>query len=126
MRKWVGTLRIASLPAVIEKQLQERSKRILKRCGLPDSDIAQIVRELLDEVSFSYAGREHELEMDGPGRPLDGPANLLSVRVADILGTHGIRGNWLGLGDAGENGQIGPVAELEAVALTAFREASNN
>jgi hypothetical protein len=36
---------------------------------------------------------------------------------------HEIRGNWLGGGTEEEDGQLGIVAELEAVALAALREA---
>ena len=54
---------------------------------------------------------------------MSGPANLLSVNVTDLLREHGLRGNWLHPGDDEEHGTIGPVAELEAIAQTAFREA---
>src|SRR5262249_14820692 len=46
-----------------------------------------------------------------------------SVNVADLLKKHGVRGNWLQLGDETEHGAMGPVAELEALAQTAFRQA---
>ena len=54
---------------------------------------------------------------------MSGPAYLLSVNVDDLLGKQGLRGNWLQPGDDEEHGAIGPVAELEAIAQTAFREA---
>jgi hypothetical protein len=123
MRKWTGELGIKSLPDEIEAILRKRCKNTLERLGLPDSDVQEIVEKLIDEVSFSYAGNEHKLAVDGAGRPPDGPANLLSVNVADVLGQHGIHGNWLGLGDNKEDGRIGPVAELEAIAQTTLREA---
>jgi hypothetical protein len=53
---------------------------------------------------------------------VSGPACLLSVNVADLLKEHGVRGNWLRLGDDDEE-YVGPVTELEAIAQTAFREA---
>src|SRR5262249_15187161 len=82
-----------------------------------------IIGEVIDEVSYAYAGRAHKLVRGGAGRPPNGPANLLSVNVADMLTRHGVRGNWQGLSDEDENGEIGPVAELEAVALTALQVA---
>lgn len=95
-----------------------RIRKILKRHAVPYPDTKEIVRELIDEVSFAYAGRKHDLQQNGAGRPTNGAASVLSVRVADILKNYGIRGNWLGPGWAG---QTGPVAELEAAAQTALR-----
>jgi hypothetical protein len=120
MREWTGSFGCASLPDKVRKDLRRRIKKILNRNAVPFADVKEIVRELTDEVSFAYAGRKHKLEQSGAGRPLNGPANLLSVNVADVLRKYGIRGNWLDLSWAG---QTGPVAELEAVAQTAFREA---
>src|ERR1035437_4712635 len=120
MPKWIGNLGSGSLPDQIKIRMEERSKRTLERLGLPGSVIKTIVDELVDEVSFSFAGREHKLQLDGAGRPPDGPAILLSVNVADLLQKHNIRGNWVDLSWAGKTG---PVAELEAIAQTAFREA---
>jgi hypothetical protein len=119
----MGTLGSGSLPDEIRKDLRRRIKKVLNRHAVPFTDTKEIVRELTDEVSFAYAGHKHTLEQSGAGRPLDGPANLLSVNVADVLRKYGIRGNWLGYGDDEVDGLIGPVAELEAVAQTAFREA---
>ena len=69
---------------------------------------------MVDEVSWTYAGSEHKLVTEGRGRSVSGPANLLSVNVDDLLKAHGLRGNWLKLGDDEEHGAIGLVAELEA------------
>jgi hypothetical protein len=118
--KWTGDFSSASLPDETERNLRTRIQKILDRHGVPSGDVREIVRELIDEVSFAYAGHKHRLEKGGAGRPLNGPANLLSVNVADLLGKHGLRGNWL---DPSWAGQMGPVAELEAVAQTALREA---
>jgi hypothetical protein len=125
MRKWTGALSSGSLPDKTRVLLEERCKRTLERLGLPDRVVKTIVDELVNEVSFSFAGRAHMLESDGAGRPPNGPANLLSVNVADVLDKYGVRGNWLGRGDGEEDGPIGPVAELEAIAQAAFREACN-
>ncbi|WP_426437532.1 hypothetical protein [Bradyrhizobium genosp. P] len=78
-----------------------------------------IVEELVDEISWAFAGSGHALKRTGRGRPVDGAEKLLAVRVPEILRGHGVRGNWLE-GDAGE---IGIVAELEAVAQAALRQA---
>lgn len=110
-----------SLPPDVERLLAQRCKAILMSRGLASAVVQQIVSELIDEVSFSYAGREHKLELDGAGRPPNGPANILSSNIADLLKRHGIRGNWVGYTDL--DGLTGPVAELEAIAQTALREA---
>ena len=123
MRKWTGEMGIASLPSEIEKALRRRSRNVLERHGVSDEVIGKIVNDLVHQVSWAYAERKYKLDAEGPGRPASGPANLLSVNVADLLRKHGVRGNWLKLGDDKENGPIGPVAELEAIAQTAFREA---
>lgn len=120
MRKWTGTFGSGSLPDHVTKDLRRRIKKILNHHAVPFADAKEIVRELTDEVSFAYAGRGHTLKQVGARRPLNAPANLLAVRVADVLEKYGIRGNWLDLGWAG---QTGPVAELEAVAQTALRQA---
>jgi hypothetical protein len=85
--------------------------------------IAKIVSDLFDQVSWAYVERDYELVAEGPGRPVSGPANLLSVNVADLLAKYGVLGNWLRPGDDEEDGAIGPVAELEAICQTAFRVA---
>jgi hypothetical protein len=123
MRKWTGEMCIASFPAKIEGVLRRRIRRVLERHGVPDEVIGNIVNDLVHQVSWTYAEREYKLVAEGPGRPVSGPANLLSVNVDDLLGKHGVRGNWLQPGDDKEEGTIGPVAELEAYALGAFREA---
>jgi hypothetical protein len=120
MLKWAGTFGSGSLPDHVRKDLCRRIKKILNHHGVPFADVKEIVRELTDEVSFAYAGRGHTLEQVGAGRRLNAPANLLAARVADVLNTYGIRGNWL---DPSWAGQTGPVADLEAVAQTALRQA---
>lgn len=105
------------------QRLRRRIENILDRHAVPFAEAQEIIEELTDEVSWAFAGREHKLERGGRGRPADGPTNLLSVNVADMLMKHNIRGSWLGGGTEEEDGQIGIVAELEAVALAAFREA---
>ena len=114
MRKWTGEMGIASLPAKIEEALRQRIRHVLERHGVRDEVIAKIVNALVDEVSWTYAGSEHKLVTEGRGRSVSGPANLLSVNVDDLLKAHGLRGNWLKLGDDEEHGAIGLVAELEA------------
>ena len=120
MRKWIGMFGSGSLPDHVRRDLRRRVKKILNHHAIPFADTKEIVRELTDEVSFAYAARGHTLKQVEDRRPLNAPANLLSVRVADVLGKYGIRGNWLDLGWAG---QTGPVADLEAVAQTALRQA---
>jgi hypothetical protein len=121
--RWTGEVGMASLPAKIENDLRRRAKNVLERHGVADEVANKIVVELVEEVTWAYAGRAHKLESGGPGRPLRGADNLLAVNVADLLKKQGIRGNWLSLGDDEEDGLPGPVAELEAIAQTAFREA---
>jgi hypothetical protein len=115
MYRWQGNIRSVSLPEEIEEDLRTRSANILDRHGLGDR--LDIVQELVDEVSWAFAGSEHELKRTGRGRPVDGTEKLVAVLVPDMLSKHGIRGNWL-QGDAGE---IGIVAELEAVAQASLR-----
>jgi hypothetical protein len=124
MRKWKGKqLTIGQgLPAEIQKALRRRSRHVLERHGIADELIDKIVSALVHQVSWAYNEREYKLEAEGPGRPVSGPACLLSVNVADLLKEHGVRGNWLRLGDDDEE-YVGPVTELEAIAQTAFREA---
>ena len=125
MRKWKGKqLTIGQgLPAEIQKALRRRSRHVLERHGIADELIDKIVSALVHQVSWAYNEREYKLEAEGPGRPVSGPACLLSVNVADLLQKHGVRGNWLQLGDEKEHGAMGPVAELEAIAQTALRQA---
>src|ERR1700722_11416620 len=111
MRRWTGAFASGSLPDHVRRDLRRRVKKILNHHAIPFVDTKEIVRELTDEVSFAYAARGHTLKQVGDRRPLNAPANLLSVRVADVLGKYGVRGNWLDLGGAG---QTGPVADLEA------------
>jgi hypothetical protein len=122
MRKWNGTIGIASLPAEIEEALRHRTRNVLRPHGVFDEVLDRIMSALVDEVSWACAGREHKLDAEGRGRPAS-VAALLSVNVADLLKKEGLRGNWLQPGDNEEDGRIGPVAELEAITQTAFREA---
>src|SRR5262245_17453308 len=120
MRKWKGKFGSASLPAKVEEALRQRTRNVLGRYGVSDEVIGRVVSALVDEVSWACAGREHKLDAEGRGRPAS-VAALLSVNVADLLKKEGLRGNWLQLGD--DEGPVGPVAELEAIAQTAFRQA---
>ena|SRR5262245_47520893 len=123
MRMWKGRIGIASLPPEIGEALRRRSRNVLERHRVSNDVIGKVVSALFDEVSWAYAGRKHQLDAEGRGRPVSAPASLLSVNVADLLRKHGVLGNWLQLGDKQEYGAIGPVAELEAIAQTALREA---
>src|SRR4051794_14476028 len=123
MRRWTGAFASGELPDETMKALRARIGHILSRHCVPPDKAEEVIRDLTDEVSFAFVGHNHMLEQPGAGRPANGPANLLSARVADILQKHGIRGNWLGAGTEEEDGQLGTVAELEAVALAALREA---
>jgi hypothetical protein len=104
----------ASLPAKIEQDLRDWIGQALSRHALPLAK--EVVDEIVEEVSYAYAGRQHVLKADGGGRPSNGTAMLLSVNIADLLDKHGIQGNWQTW-----PGQAGPAAELEAIAQTAFR-----
>ena len=121
MFRWTGDFRSASLPKEAEEDLRRRTANILGRHGLGDR--LDIIQDVVDEVSLAFAGSNHELKRDGRGRPVDGPEKLLAVCIADVLMKHGIRGNWVGLGDQEEDGEIGIVAELESIALSALRQA---
>ena len=123
MRTWRGNIGIESLPAEIHKTLERRTRNVLERHGASADVIRKVVSAVIEEVSWAYAGREHKLIADRAGHPVSGPANLLSVNVADRLEGCGLRGNWLQVGDNEEHGTIGVVAELEAIAQAAFREA---
>jgi hypothetical protein len=124
MRKWKAKQRgSGALPDEIGRALRRRIRHVLERLGVSDEVIANIVSALFDQVSWAYVEREYELVAEGPGRSVSGPANFLSVNVADLLEEYGVLGNWLRPGDDEEHGAIGPVAELEAIAQTAFREA---
>jgi hypothetical protein len=120
MRKWTGSFERGSLPDQISDDFQRWVSNILNRHAVPSADAKEILRELTDVVSFAYVGRKHKLEQPGAGRPLNGAANLLSVEVADVLSKYGIRGNWL---DSSWAGNTGLVAELEAMAQSALRQA---
>jgi hypothetical protein len=120
MRKWTGTFGSGSLPDKNSNDLQRWAINTLNNHAVPCNDAKEILRELIDVVSFAYVGRKHTLEQTGAGRPVNGPANLLSVDVADLLSKYGIRGNWL---DTSWAGNTGLVAELEAIAQTVLRQA---
>jgi hypothetical protein len=123
MRKWKGKFSIGQLPPEIEKAFRRRIRKVLERLGLADERIDKIVNDLVHQVSLAYVEREYKLVAEGPGHPVSGAANLLTVNVDDLLREHGLRGNWRLPGDDEEQGPIGLVAELEAIAQTAFREA---
>jgi hypothetical protein len=124
MRKWnAEEMGSGALPAEIGGALRRRIGHVLERHGVPDEVIAKIDSALFDQVSWAYAERDYKLVAEGPGHPMSGAANLLSVNVDDLLREHGLRGNWRLPGDDEEQGPIGLVAELEAIAQTAFREA---
>ena len=114
MYKWRGRCGAASLPANIEADLRQQLDNTLKPYGLSNSE--EIIQDLVDEVSYAYAGRHHELKAGGAGRPPNGNEMLLSVNVADVLGKHGFRGNWQMW-----PGQAGLVTNIEAIAQTFFR-----
>jgi hypothetical protein len=120
MRKWAGNFECGSLPDQISKDLVKWGQNALARHSVPSPVADEILRELIHVVSFAYIGRKYKLEQTGAGRPLSAPANLLSVDVADLLSKYGVRGNWLNSGWAGN---IGLVAEVEAIAQTSLRQA---
>ena len=128
MRKWVhprgpGALSMESLPEGIERQLRERVVSVLERQGQTGDLIDRVSGRIVEVVSWAFAGREIQLTKGGPGRPPSASGNILSVDVADILGSEGVRGNWLAPGDEEEDGAIGIIAELEAIAQTAYKQA---
>ncbi len=129
MRRWAdkgrpGTLHIGSLPESVERQLRNRLASVLARHGQTSKAIDRVSQRIVEAVSWAYAGRNIQLTNDGPGRPPAASGNILSIDVADILSGEGVRGNWLAPGDEQEDGAIGLVAELEAIAQTAYKQAS--
>lgn len=104
----------ASLPKNVERDLRGWIEQALSRHGLPTAE--EIVEDIVHEVSYAFAGRQHLLNANGAGRPPDGVAMLLSVNVADLLEKRGIQGNWQTW-----PGRAGPVTELEVIAQTALR-----
>jgi hypothetical protein len=123
MYKWSGAPGSASLPKPVEEELRRRTTKILDRHGLGGR--SDIVQEIVDEVSWALAGSKHQLKQGERGRPVNAPEKLLAVLVPEVLKKHGVRGNWLGTGDDEEDGVMGTVAELEAVAQAALRQARN-
>jgi hypothetical protein len=114
-----------TLPAEIEKNLRKWSRFVLESHHVRDETIARIVEDLVYVVSCAYAGREMKFIGKGPGRQVAVPASLyLSLDCARLLREHG-GGNWLlrGSAEEKEEDRIGLVAEMEAVCLTAFRQA---
>ena len=122
MRKWIGEFAIEALPSEIGEALRRRIRNVLERHGVSNAIIGSVVSDLFDQVSWAYVERKYKFVAEGPGRPVSAPASLLAVNVADLLQKHGVRGNWLQLVDEEEYGAMGPVAEIEAIAQTAFRE----
>jgi len=123
MYKWSGSAGSASLPKPVEEELRQRTTKILDRHGLGGR--SDIVQEIVDEVSWALAACKHELKQGNRGRPVNAPEKLIAVLVPEVLKKHGVRGNWLSTGDDEEEGVMGIVAELEAVAQAALRQARN-
>ena len=124
MRRWTGDFEQGALPEDVEEALRRRCRNIfINRSKLAENAAEQIAQVIVDEVSFAFVGRGHELSHNGRGRPIKGTSLLLSARIADILEQSGIRGKWRALSDDDEDAAVGIVAELEAVALTALQQA---
>jgi hypothetical protein len=123
-RQWSGPPGIVSLPEVVEKAATMRCKNVLQRHGVSADKVPGLVQELIDQLGYAHAAKKHTLDAGGRGRPLDGAKNILSAVVADILGEHGVRGNWLLPGDEEEDGAAGPVAEIETILQSALEEAN--
>jgi hypothetical protein len=116
----------ATLPAEVEKNLRRWSRNVLESHHVPDEAIALIVEDLVYVVSCAHAGREMKFIGKGPGRRVAVPASLyLSRDCHRLLSEHG--GNWLLRSSAKEKEEdrIGLVTEIEAVCLTALRQASD-
>jgi hypothetical protein len=126
LRKWKnpsGKTVIGALPDKIEQQLRSRTANVLERHGHTEDLVTRIVQEIVDVVSYAYVGRQFQFEKQGRGRPPSVSGNVLSVDVIRIFKDVGVRGNWLAPGDDQEDGVPGPVAEIEAIAQTAYKEA---
>jgi hypothetical protein len=95
----------------------------LRRQGHTDDVVDRVLPQVVDAVSWAYVGRQNQLTRVGPGRPPAASRNVLSIDIADILSREGLRGNWLAAGDDNEDGVLGPVAEIEAIAQTAYKQA---
>jgi hypothetical protein len=117
MYKWSRAHGCASLPPEAEKAVRDRITNILERHGLTDP--LDLLEALVDEISWAFAGTAHQLKREGRGRPVDGAEKLLAARIPQVLKDHGVRGNWL----QGDDGEIGIVSEIEAVAQGALRQA---
>ncbi|WP_159011351.1 hypothetical protein [Bradyrhizobium sp. S69] len=96
--------------------MRDRITNILERHGMPER--LELLQALVDEISWAFAGAAHQLRREGRGRPVDGAEKLLAVRIPQVLKDRGVQGNWL----QGDNGEIGIVSEIEAVALGALRQ----
>lgn len=112
-----------SLHPLIRDDLRRRVTNTLRRYGTSATVTSEVTERLIDVVSYAYVARDFVLASEGCGRPVDGPFNLLSVDVEDALKSAGISGNWMLPGDEEADGVIGPVAEIEAIAQAAFRDA---
>lgn len=110
------------LPDPIVHSLRTRVTNVLQSCGASDPVTHQVTSRIIDVVSHAYVARNFKLTSAGAGRPPDGPSNLLSIEIEEVLKNSGISGNWLLPGDDKEDGAIGPIAEIEAIAQTAFRQ----
>jgi hypothetical protein len=131
MRRWInpgrpGTISPDTLPDKIEGQLRRRTANVLRRHGQTDDIIDKVVPRIVDAVSYAFAGRNLRFEKQGPGRRAGVAGNILSFEVANVLGNVGLRGNWLAPGDTEEDGAPGLVAEVEAIAQSAYKEASGS
>jgi hypothetical protein len=87
-----GLTDCASLPPKIEQDLRKWIEQALGRHRLPTTK--DVIDEIVDEVSYAYAGRNHALKASGAGRPPSGAAMLLSAGITDLLANHDIEGNW--------------------------------
>jgi hypothetical protein len=128
MRKWVnpngpGKISIGALPNEIERQLRDRVTNVLQRSGQTDDLIRRVAQGIVVATSWAFVGRQVRLANVGAGRRPDASGNLLSLDIEHILKAEGLRGNWLAPGDAQEDGVPGLVAELEAIAQTAYKQA---
>ena len=112
-----------SLSPRITDNLRRRATNTLRRYGISTTVTSEVTERLIDVVSYAYVARDFVLASEGRGRRVDGPSNLLSLDVEDALKSAGISGNWMLPGDEEADGVIGPVAEIEAIAQAAFRDA---
>jgi hypothetical protein len=119
-----GQLLVDSLPVAVRDLLRMRVTAVLRHNAASEEVTSKVTSALIDAVSSAFVGRDMALVAAGAGRPMRVSSNVLSIDVADLLKQAGIRGCWLALGDEVEDGLIGVVAELEAIAQAALRVAS--